>query len=415
MGKRQARMEHLASKLNHACELYYGGAGHEMMTDATYDQLLAELIQLEEEVGARLAHSPTKKVGFQEDGDKIRHYKPVLSLRDTKDVEKLQCFLGEQEGVLSWKLDGVSIVLYYKNGVLDKALSRGDGHWGKDITRNVVLMGRVPIHLPMEGDAIIRGEGCLSLREFDQIKKTAEGERYSNPRNMAAGLINATRTASILLRHMTFVAHTVVVLDPRFDFPTRAQQFAYLAKIGFRTVEYVLTTNDGLKAYIDQFTNDVEHYEFPVDGLVLSINDILYGGSLGATARFPKHSMAFKWPDEHELTTVTGMDWSVSNTGLITPIVIFEPIQLEGTVVRRANLHNLKVFEELAIGVGDTVEVYKANKIIPKVHENLTRSGPVGHPEVCPVCGGATDVVVNKDKKGRVITKKLYCHACGGN
>ena len=409
------RVAHLVLMLNEACRRYYVDTDNgPAMSDSMYDKMLAELKALEEKTGVQLPDSPTRRVGFNEDGDKIQHTYPILSLKDTKSTDDLLRFIKDEPAVLSWKLDGISIVLYYKDGHLDRALSRGDGHWGKDITRNILLMRYIPTKIKAKGDVIIRGEGCLSLKEFNQLKQTKEGERYSNPRNLAAGLVNATKTSSILLRHMSFIAHSAILLsETGARLKTRDEQLRYMTRLGFNVVPYSIVANYELLYEVESYTKRLEDYDFPVDGLVLTLNDISLGESLGSTARFPRHSMAFKWPDEHKDTRVTGMKWSVSGTGLITPVVIFEPVALEGTMVKQANLHNLKFFEDLAIGVGDILRVYKANKIIPEVEENFTRSVLERYPKRCPVCKQATEVVISKDKNDKVVTKKLYCRACG--
>ena len=404
---KETRMADLIDILNDASQKYYTSDEESPISDSQYDRYLRELVALEEETGIMLFGSPSLKVGFSEPADvRIKHCAPILSLKDTQNVDEMLYFLGEKEGVLSWKLDGVGIVLYYSGGILEKALSRGDGEYGKDITKNVILMRYVPKTIPIKETIIIRGEGCLSLKDFDRIKKTKEGEKYRNPRNLAAGLINGTKTTNVLLRYMSFIAHTAILIDQ--DLSTRYKQFGYLKKLGFRVVPHSKVLNFELKGEIERYTNEIQNFEFPVDGLVLTLNDIRYGESLGATAKFPKHSIAFKWPDEAALTTVTGMKWSVSQTGLITPVVIFEPVTLEGTTVKQANLHTLKLFKDLDIGIGDTIKIFKANKIIPQVEENYTRSGTEKYPERCPDCGHETAVVTNSK------TSKLYCYSCGG-
>jgi len=268
-------------------------------------------------------------------------------------------------------------------------------------------MRDVPKTIDSKSTLIVRGEGCISLDDFADLKATKEGEGYKNPRNLAAGLINSTRTTSSLLRYMTFVAHSIIFVAGRGrNLTTRSEQFEYLEKLGFRVVPHIKVVNYILKHQIETMTGMIENFEFPVDGLVLALNDLVHSNSLGSTMKFPRDSMAFKWPDVSAMTNVTGMKWSVSQTGLITPVVLFEPIQLEGTTVKQANLHTLKVFEELGIGIGDMIEIYKANKIIPEVAENYTRSDTEDYPRKCPVCKQETTVVAN-DK-----TKKLYCYNC---
>lgn len=409
--EKESRMADLIDILNDAARTYYTSSNGEEspVSDAQYDRYLRELISLEEETGIKLNGSPTMRVGFAElEGDKIKHHSPILSLKDTKSIDELLRFIGEKEGLLSWKLDGVSIVLYYSAGTLQRAVSRGDGHYGKDITKNVVTMSHIPMTIPAKNNIIIRGEGCISIKDFDKLKKTKEGEKYKNPRNMVSGLINATRTTNVLLRYTKFIAHSAILLEGcGRDSWTRRQQLEHMKQLGFRVVPHTTVLNFELGTVIDGYTKEVARFEFPVDGLVLSINDIQYGNSLGITSKFPKHSLAFKWPDVRATTTVKGMKWSVSRTGLITPVVIFKPVILEGTEVKQANLHSLKIFEDLHIGVGDTIEIFKANKIIPEVAENLTRSRTEEFPKHCPVCGSPTHIsVTNK-------TRKLYCYPCG--
>lgn len=406
----EERMTRLVVILNEAAYKYYEDTTDgPSISDAQYDKLLKELVELEAETGISLPSSPTNKVGYPYYGrDKMPHKKPILSLKDTKNIQDLLYFLGEREGLLSWKLDGLSIILHYINGRLVNALTRGDGVFGRVIFEKALRMASVPKEIACKDELFVRGEGCITLSEFDAIKKTKTGEQFSNPRNLAAGIINTTKSQSVLLRHVTFVAHSIVYLDGIHLFLKRREQLDYLSYLGFCVVPYTLVLNFELIREIERYTKEVETFDFPVDGLVLTLNDISYANSLGATARYPKHSMAFKWPDESKLTKVIGMKWSVSKTGLITPVVIFEPVELEGTNVRQANLHTLKKFEELALGKGDILRVYKANKIIPEVDDNITRSGTEIYPHICPICGGKTTVVENET------TRKLYCHRCGG-
>lgn len=404
----ESKMERLIKTLNDAAKAYYTGSDESALTDKQYDLYLEELKRLEKEAGYSLPHSPTTKVGFTEEHDKIKHYAPILSLKDTKEIDDLLYFLGEREGVLSWKLDGISIVLYYQDGFLQRAVSRGDGMYGKDITENVMMLGGVPQVINTKSTTIIRGEGCMSIQDFDMLKSTPEGERYRNPRNLAAGLINTTTVRPTILGLLTFIAHSVVLIDGYGrQLQTRTELFGYLEKLGFLVVPHTKVYNYTLKTAIEQLTAEVETYDYPVDGLVLALNDLKYGESLGRTAKYPRDTMAFKWPDISKLTRVRGMKWSVSPTGLITPVVIFEPIELEGTTVKQANLHSLKCFEELGIGIDDILEVYKANKIIPEVKDNMTRSATENYPKRCPVCGHGTTVVSN------LKTRKLYCTYCG--
>lgn len=404
----EERMRDLIDILNDAREKYYSGTEESPLTDSQYDLRMKELAALELSEGKHFPDSPAEfAVGFEPFEAKVKHQYPILSLKDTKNVDELVRFLGEEDGLLSWKLDGVSIVLYYKDGILDKALSRGDGHIGKDITKNVILMKGVPRTIQQDGTLIVRGEGVIGLSDFDAIKQTEEGDHYSNPRNMVAGLVNRTTSVSPLTESMHFVAHTLVAMTPENGrIHTRNSHLQYLEELGFEVVPNSMVHNFDMRSEISRYTAEAELFAYPVDGLVLAVNNIRIANSMGSTARYPKHSMAFKWPDVSALTKVTGVEWSMSPTGLLTPIVIFEPVILEGTTVKRANLYNLKKFKDLGIGFGDVIKVHKANKIIPEIIENLTRSGTAEYPVLCPVCGKPTTQVVNR------LTEKLYCWHC---
>lgn len=403
------RMQYLIDVLNRNSKLYYTRDGEGCITDYEFDKLLDELSRLEDILGVVLPDSPSRHIGWVElKSDKAPHIRPILSLKSTKSIDELLYFVGEREAVMSWKLDGLSLVLYYSGGKLVNALTRGDGHMGKVIFDKALLMPSIPKEIPTKEDLVVRGEGCISLDEFEAIKRTKSGEQFSNPRNLAAGIINTVARSSILLRHLTFIAHSTVS-STGFQSPiefTVASELRYLADLGFNVVPHSVIHNFQLKHEVERYTESIANFEYPVDGLVLSLNDIPYRESLGETARFPRGSLAFKWPDEIGTTAVRGMKWSVSRTGLITPVVILEPIDLDGTIVRQANLHSLKGFEDLAIGKGDILEVYKANKIIPEVSSNLTRSGTEPTPHICPRCGGPTRIAES------IRTRKLYCDSC---
>ena len=405
----EERMRNLIDILNNARFKYYAGEDDETaLTDKQYNAYLYELSVIEKATGIKLPGSPTELVGYDEPEAKVEHFEPVLSLRDTKDIDELLRFLDGEDGVLSWKLDGISIVLHYEDGELRLALSRGNGHIGKDITKNVLLIDNVPKRIKSKGRLIVRGEGVMSLKDFDLLKQSEEGENFKNPRNLAAGLINRTKTRSLLLKSLAFIPHSVIFSEEHGRrVKTRHKYLDYLDDLGFVVVPHTLVKNYTLKSEVDKYTNDVENFNYPVDGLVLSIDNIRNGEDRGATAKFPKHSIAFKWPDTSILTEVIGIEWNVKpETGYITPILLVKPVELEGTTVRRANLHNVKVFKDLALGTGDIVSIYKANKIIPVVEENLTRSNTFTYPIFCPACGKPTYLTAT-DK-----TEKLYCWHC---
>ena len=386
------RMTELIYTLNEASKKYYSSEEQSNISDKEYDLKLCELSNLEKKTGLIFTSSPTQKVGFLDpDGEKIKHELPVLSLNSTKELSEIIDWLDDKEAVLSWKIDGVSIILYYSDGKLQKALSRGDGIWGKDITKNVILMKNVPLVVPIKTNMIIRGEGCMFLKEFDTIKVTKEGEKYMNPRNLVSGLINSTKVTPILLKHMNFIAHSVLRFEERFvNSISRIDRLLYLKELGFKVVEHYMVDKDDVERFVKQMSNNADCCPYPTDGLVLAINNLSFSESMGTTAKFPKDSIAFKWPDEIKETKVTGMKWSVSQTGLITPIVQFEPIIMDGCVVKQANLHSLKMFKRLKLGISDSIHVYKANKIIPHIERNLTCSGTMHYPEICALCGTPT-------------------------
>ena len=405
----ESRMRILINMLKDASEAYYTGKYESPLSDLQYDAYFAELVELEVTAGYRLPDSPTMRVGYSEDDDKIKHYAPILSLKHTKSLDDLLYFLGEEEGLLSWKIDGISIVLYYDNGQLNKAVTRGDGMVGKDITKNALAMSNVLKKIDSKGTVIIRGEGCISYSEFNKLRDSKPDNKiYKNPRNLAAGLLN-TREPSSLLRYLSFIAHSAILLDipeNNIKYDIKEDILSYLDLLGFHVVPYVKVYNYTLKHELDGFTNYAERFDYPVDGLVLTMNDIGYGRSLGSTSRYPRDTMAFKWEDICVKTKVRSVKWSVSRNGLITPIVSFDPVELDGTTVRQANLHSLKIFENLQLGRGDIIEVYKANKIVPEVKENYTRSDMETYPKYCPICDHPTGVVES------LKTRKLICPEC---
>lgn len=398
------RIKELIFELNDASKNYYEDI-QDPIPDILYDKKFIELVRLENETGTIFPDSPSNKVGSTPTNTTFYpHYKPVLSLKDTKSVDEMLYFLAEHEGVLSWKLDGISIILQYMDGVLINALTRGDGKIGKVIFKNVLNIPTIPKQLTSKVDLIVRGEGCVSLKEFDTIKKSKSGERYSNPRNLVAGIMHTNNATKDILRRVHFIAHSLIeVTGKAKSLKKRSEQLLYLKNLGFEVVDHTKVLNFQLIHEIEKYTKKVDTYSYPVDGLVLTLDDIEYGESLGSTLRFPRHSLAFKWPDISTITKVKGMKWSVSKTGLITPVVIFEPVELEGTTVQQANLHNLKMFEKLKIGKDDILKVYKANKVIPEVEENLSRTGTEEPPIFCPICNAKTEIVENER------TKKLYC------
>ena len=407
------RMKELVSKLNEAAKAYYA-EDREIMSNLEYDRLYDELVALEEKTGVVLAASPTQSVGYEavDELPKERHESPMLSLGKTKSREELADWLGDQKGLLSWKLDGLTIVLTYRDGKLFKAVTRGNGEIGEVITPNAKTFVNVPLQIPYQGELILRGEAVITYADFEKINGEIEDvdARYKNPRNLCSGSVRQLNSQITAQRKVHFFAFALVRAEG-VDFKnSREEQFIFLQKQGFETVEYKAVTADTMQEAVAWFEEKITDYPVPSDGLVLLLDDIAYGESLGRTAKFPRNAIAFKWADETADTTLTEIEWSPSRTGLINPVAIFEPVELEGTTVSRASLHNISVMEELELGIGDEIVVYKANMIIPQVAENKTKSGKIEIPHTCPACGGETKI---EDENGirTLICTNEFCSA----
>ena len=400
------RMKALSALLLPAARAYYEES-REIMSNREYDQLYDELLELEKSTGIILAGSPTQKVGYEvlSELPKEAHETPMLSLDKTKEVEALQEWLGEQKGILSWKLDGLTIVLTYEGGNLVKAVTRGNGEIGEVITNNARVFANVPLRIAYEGQLILRGEAVIRYSDFNHINEEIQDvdARYKNPRNLCSGSVRQLNNEITAKRSVNFEAFMLVKADG-VDFKnSRKEQFQWLKDQGFDVVEYHEVTRENLPDAVDAFSEAVGTSDMPSDGLVLLLDDIAYGESLGRTAKFPRNSIAFKWADEVRETKLVEIEWSASRTGLINPVAIFEPVELEGTTVSRASVHNISIMEALKLGEGDTITVYKANMIIPQIAENLTGSGTVRIPEKCPVCQGETEIRQVND------VRSLYC------
>lgn len=383
-------MQELVQQLNHAAAVYYQGTD-EIMSNYEYDRLYDELSSLEKETGIILAGSPTQRVGYEvlSELPKETHAAPMLSLDKTKSVEELAAWLNDQQGLLSWKMDGLTIVLTYENGKLHKAVTRGNGQVGEVITNNARTFTNIPLTVPYDGTLILRGEAVISYSEFHRLNETLpEEEQYKNPRNLCSGSVRQLNNEITAQRNVSFFAFALVQA-PGIDFHNSQQEkFLFLKEQGFDVVEYQKVTSDTLAAAVQNFADKIPHNDFPSDGLVLLMDDIAYGERLGMTAKFPRNAMAFKWADETADTKLLEVEWSASRTGLINPVAVFEPVELEGTTVSRASVHNISIVRQLKLGIGDTIQVYKANMIIPQIAENLTRSNNLVIPDTCPVCGG---------------------------
>lgn len=401
------RMKELVALLNQAAKAYYA-EDREIMSNFEYDRLYDELAALEEKTGVVLAGSPTVSVGYEavDELPKERHESPMLSLGKTKNREELAQWLGAQKGLLSWKLDGLTIVLTYRDGKLFKAVTRGNGEVGEVITGNARTFINLPYQIPYQGELILRGEAIITYADFEKINERIEDAdaRYKNPRNLCSGSVRQLNNEITASRNVRFFAFALVKADGADFDNSREKQFIFLKEQGFDVVEYRAVTAQNVVESVGAFEERIKDYPIPSDGLVLIMDDIAYGESLGMTAKFPRNSIAFKWADELAETTLREMEWSASRTGLINPVAIFDPVELEGTTVSRASVHNVSIVKELKLGIGDRITVYKANMIIPQIAQNLTKSGSLEIPAQCPVCGGPTQIRKENDTETLICT-----------
>ncbi len=396
-------MEEKVAFLNRAAEAYYQ-KNEEIISNLEYDRLYDELEELEKKTGIVLSNSPTVNVGYSvmDSLPKERHPSPMLSLDKTKDVDALRSWLGDREGLLSWKLDGLTIVLSYEGGRLTKAVTRGDGIIGEVITNNARVFENIPLEIPEKAPVTVRGEAVISYDDFESINRTIGDvdARYKNPRNLCSGTVRQLDNSVTAQRHVKFFAFSLAEGAPA---SYRHEQFEWMRRQGFETVEYVRVDADTIEDAVKDFEKRITGFPLPSDGLVLIFDDIEYGRSLGTTAKFPRDSIAFKWKDEVRETILREILWNASRTGLINPIAVFDPVELEGTTVSRASVHNLSIVKELELGIGDEIKVYKANMIIPQIADNITRSGTAKPPGKCPVCGSPTKI---EDDNG---VETLHC------
>lgn len=401
---KKARIKELVEILNKAAKSYYVDAV-EIMPNIEYDKLYDELVKLEKETNVVLSNSPTQNVGYETASElpKKAHESPMLSLDKTKSVTELEDWLGDNEALLSWKMDGLTIVLTYRGGELVEAVTRGNGIIGEVITNNAKNFQNVPLKIEYKGELILRGEAVIKYSDFKRINESISDAdaKYKNPRNLCSGSVRQLNPAVTRERKVYFNVFNVVKADD-IDFEnSKAKQFEWAKNEGFDVVEYKFTNRASLANDITDFESRIADNDIPSDGLVLLLDDIALGERLGSTAKFPRNAMAFKWSDERQTTKLKYIEWSPSRTGLINPVAVFEPVELEGTTVSRASLHNVSIFEELMLGVGDEISVYKANMIIPQVYENLTKSNTEKVPKICPACG--KDTTIKKDNESKVL------------
>lgn len=396
------RMKELIPILDRAAKAYYQ-EGTELMSNLEYDALYDELVMLEDETGTVLSQSPTQKVGYEVLSalPKENHESPMLSLAKTKERAELSSFLADKKGVLSWKLDGLTVVLTYEEGKLVKAVTRGNGEVGEIVTSNAKVFENIPLKIPFKGRLTLRGEAVISYAAFEEINAALpEGEViYKNPRNLCSGSVRQLDSGITAQRHVNFIAFSLVNAEGEDFENSRLRQFDFLKRQGFTVVEHRMVSSDDVQDAVGIFEKNITANEYPSDGLVLLLEDIAYGESLGRTAKFPRNAIAFKWKDEECETVLREIEWSPSRTGLLNPVAVFDPVELEGTTVSRASVHNVSVLKELGLGIGDRILVYKANMIIPQISANLTKSGNIVLPAVCPVCGGNTEAVTENESE----------------
>lgn len=403
---KKERIKELVDILNKASKAYYQDA-KEIMSNFEYDALYDELVQLEKDTGIVLANSPTVNVGYEVVSElpKEQHESPMLSLDKTKEVNVLADFAGDKKSLLSWKLDGLTVVLTYEQGKLFKAVTRGNGEIGEVITNNAKTFKNIPLSIPYEGRLVLRGEAIIKYSDFEKINREIEDAqaKYKNPRNLCSGSVRQLNSEITAKRNVNFIAFALISAE-NVDFKNSIEhQYLWLEQQGFEVVERKEVTSSNMEETVKYFAEKIKEYDYPSDGLVLMYDDIEYGLSLGRTAKFPRNGIAFKWEDEQAETTLEYIEWSPSRTGLINPVAVFKPVELEGTTVTRASVHNISIMEELKLGDGDTIKVYKANMIIPQISENVTKSGKCVIPEICPACGERTEI---KNDNG---VKTLYC------
>ncbi len=406
MDEKNSRIKELVNILNKASKAYYQEST-EIMSNYEYDRLYDELSALEKETGIILSNSPTVNVGYEVLSrlPKETHESPMLSLDKTKEVSALQEFLGNKKGIISWKLDGLTVVLTYNDGELKKAVTRGNGIVGEVITNNAKVFKNIPLKIAYKGELIIRGEAVINYSDFKKINDeiTEIESKYKNPRNLCSGSVRQLNNEITSKRNVHFYAFALIKAE-NVDFKNSIDcQFQWLRQQGFDVVEHYITDTHSIEERVRFFEDKIRTFELPSDGLVIMYDDIEYGNSLGTTSKFPRNGIAFKWQDETAITKLIRIEWSPSRTGLINPVAVFEPVELEGTTVSRASVHNISIMEELKLGIGDEIEVYKANMIIPQIAANKTESGNIQIPEKCPVCGGKTQIQNIND------AKTLYC------
>ena len=405
MDEKIKRMKELIDTLNYASKMYYQ-LSEPIMTDYEYDKLYDELIRLEKETNTVFSNSPSVNVETEvsKQLEKVEHSSPMLSLAKTKSIDDLAEFIGDKEGLLSWKLDGLTIVLTYNEGKLVRGVTRGNGIIGEVVTENVKQFKNVPFTIPYNGELVVRGEAIIKYSDFNKMNEddNEDDMQYKNPRNLCSGSVRQLDSRVTAERNVNCIVFALISASDEIP-NSKDEQFKWLESLGFECVERVKVNKDNMRDTVLKYKERIKDYDIPSDGLVLTFDDMAYGLSLGMTAKYPRHSIAFKWKDETVQSKLLSIDWSASRTGLINPVAVFEPIEIEGTIVSRASVHNLSIMSRLKLGIGDTIEVFKANMIIPQIANDIEKSDNIEIPKYCPVCNHETSIVVNND------VKYLYC------
>ena len=412
MNDKIKRMKELIETLNYASKMYYQFSDP-IMTDYEYDKLYDELVLLEKETNTVFSNSPTVNVEVEVSKtlEKVEHSSPMLSLSKTKSIDDLISFIEDKEGLLSWKLDGLTIVLTYNNGKLVRGVTRGNGIIGEVVTENVKKFKNIPFTIPYNGELVIRGEAIIKYSDFNKMNDEQDEDdiQYKNPRNLCSGSVRQLDSNVTASRNVNCIIFALISSSDEIP-NSKEEQFKWLESLGFECVERVKVNKNNMREAVLNYKERIKDYDIPSDGLVLTFDDMAYGLSLGMTAKAPRHSIAFKWKDETVLSKLLGVEWSTSRTGLINPVAVFEPVEIEGSIVSRASVHNLSIMSRLKLGIGDIIEVFKANMIIPQIANNQTKSDNIEIPDICPVCKHKAEIIENNGVK-YLYCSNDFCHA----
>lgn len=416
MLKKVERIKELNQQLNQYRDSYYNNSVSEI-SDYEYDKLFDELKRLEEETNIVMANSPTHTVGYEVKSklEKVKHSHPMLSLDKTKSVDELKKFAGSQDCLLTCKMDGLTVLLTYENGKLIQAETRGNGEIGEDITHNAKVFENIPLYIDYLGYLEVEGEAIITYSDFEKINsRLPEDEKYKNPRNLATGSVRQLDNSIAAKRYVKFIVWKVQKIEDEIENNNSfLHRLLFAKQLGFDVVPLLTYSNntsdkEDCEEMIENLRKYAANKGFPIDGLVMTYNDILYGESLGVTDHHPKHSLAFKFYDDIYPTKLLDVEFTMGKTGILTPTAIFEPVEIDGTIVERASLHNLSIMNNLGIThKGQVVNVYKANAVIPQIDSveednvEVTDNNIIIPAENCPICGADTKIV--KDNNSEIL------------